>query len=135
MANGYCVVRTAEALLFLAATPETVARQAVSQDDSQPRTPLIVEAVEALSRWLAEHLGPPLHTLHHPIDVWLGQVPMWVAMVCCMGLFAAAVLWVWTLKRSFIFRGAPDQAWWRDLRIWATVVVLPYILIYLLLGR
>ena len=27
--------------------------------------------------------------------------------------------------------GAPDQAGWRDLRIWTALVLLPYIIIYI----
>ena len=80
-------------------------------------------------------LGPVLKPLHEPIDNWLGSLPMSVAMACAIGLFAAAAIWVWCLKREFVFRGAPDRRWWRDLRIWATIVLLPYIGVYLLLGR
>ena len=80
-------------------------------------------------------LGPHLKSIQQPIDEWLGQLPMSVAMVCCIGLFAVALLWVWTLKRDFIFRGAPGAERWRDLRIWATLVVIPYILVYLWWGR
>ena len=58
-----------------------------------------------------------------------------VAMACVMGLFAIAGIWVWTLRPEFIFRGAPDQKRWRDLRIWAMVVLLPYVGVYLLFGR
>jgi hypothetical protein len=82
-----------------------------------------------------ELLGPPLKSLHEPIDNWLGSLPMWVAMACAIGLFAIAGTWVWTLRKEFVFRGAPDQSWWRDLRLWATAVLLPYVAIYLVLGR
>lgn len=87
-----------------------------------------------ITRVLRENLGPPLKSIQEPIDAWLGTVPMWVAMACTIGLFLAAVVWVWRLKRDFIFRGAPGQEWWRDLRIWATLVVVPYIAAYLILG-
>lgn len=80
-------------------------------------------------------LGPPLKSLHEPIDNWLGSLPMSVAMACAIGLFVLAGIWVWTLQSDFIFRGAPDRSRWRDLRIWSMVVLLPYITIYLLLGR
>ncbi len=80
-------------------------------------------------------LGPHLKSIQQPIDEWLGELPMSVAMVCCIGLFVVALLWVWTLKRDFIFRGAPGTERWRDLRIWATLVVIPYILVYLWWGR
>ena len=84
---------------------------------------------------IRETLGPPLKSLHKPIDDWLGSLPMSVAVACAIGLFVVAGLWVWTLRREFIFRGAPDQKRWRDLRLWAMVVLLPYIAVYILLGR
>jgi len=85
--------------------------------------------------WIRETLGPPLKSLHEPIDNWLGSLPMSVAVGCAIGLLVVAGIWVWTLKREFIFRGAPDQQWWRDLRLWSMAVLLPYIAIYILLGR
>jgi hypothetical protein len=89
-------------------------------------------------RWrtaLRETLGPPLQALQEPVDTWLGGLPMWVAMTCAIGLYVVALIWVWSLRREFVFRGSPDQEKWRDLRIWATVVILPYIAVYLWLGR
>ncbi len=82
-----------------------------------------------------EKLGPPLRALHEPLDAWLGGLPMWIAITCAMGLYLAALLWVWRLRREFVFQGAPDRQRWRDLRIWATGVLLPYIAVYLWLGR
>jgi len=90
---------------------------------------------EEFCAFLRQVLGPPLKSFHEPIDQWLGSLPMSVAMVCAIGLFVVAGAWVWTLRREFIFRGAPDHQWWRDLRLWSMVVLLPYIAVYLLLGR
>ena len=90
---------------------------------------------DQLQEWLRSTVGPPLKRLHEPVDLWLGGLPMWVAVACVVGLYAVAVIWVWTLRREFVFRGAPDQAWWRDLRLWATLIVIPYVAIYLVLGR
>ena len=88
-----------------------------------------------LSGWIRDTIGPPLKSLHGPVDEWLGSLPMSVAIGCAIGLFTVAGIWVWTLKREFIFRGAPDQQWWRDLRLWSMLVLLPYVAVYLLLGR
>ena len=60
---------------------------------------------------------------------------MSVAVGCTLALYGAALVWVWTLRREFVFRGAPDQQWWRDLRLWATLVVIPYVAVYLVMGR
>jgi hypothetical protein len=95
-----------------------------------------IDAVmESLDSLLRDNLGPPLKALHEPIDAWLGSLPMSVAMACALGLYAIAVIWVWTLPKEFVFRGAPDQQPWRDLRVWATLVTIPYVIIYMWLGR
>ena len=90
---------------------------------------------ETFRQWLRNRLGPPLKSIQAPIDEWLGTSPMWGALACALGLYAAALIWVWFLRHRFVFRGAPDEHWWRDLRIWATVVTVPYVVIYLILGR
>jgi len=99
-----------------------------TQPDGEP-------VASGVSQWIRDTLGPPLKSLHQPIDQWLGSLPMSVALACAIGLFVLAGIWVWTLRSDFIFRGAPDRRRWRDLRIWSMLVLLPYITIYLLLGR
>ena len=89
---------------------------------------------ESLGNFIRQALGPPIKALHQPIDDWLGSLPMSTALACAIGLFVVAGIWVWTLRTEFIFRGAPGRRWWCDLRIWATLVLLPYIGIYLLFG-
>lgn len=79
-------------------------------------------------------LGPPLQRWHAPLDQFLSSLPMWTAQVCAIGLFLLGVIFAWSLPRQFVYLGAPDQARWRDLRIWATAVLVPYMAIYLLLG-
>ena len=96
---------------------------------------LIDSGIESVATFLKDNFGPPLKALHEPIDAWLGSLPMSVAMACAIGLYVVAVIWVWTLRKEFVFRGAPDQKSWRDLRLWATLVTIPYVIIYLWLGR
>ena len=36
------------------------------------------------------------------------------------------------LPKDFIYLGSPDRSRVRDLRLWALIIMLPYILIYLL---
>jgi len=93
------------------------------------------EMLSRLDAALRSTLGPPLKSFHQPIDAWLAGLPMSVAQGCALTLFLAAIVWVWFLKRDFVFRGAPKQSLSRDLRVWATLVVIPYIAIYLWLGR
>ena len=54
----------------------------------------------------------------------------YVALVCEDLVGRRRVL---RLDRDFIYLGSPDRSRWRDLRLWAVVVTVPYLLIYLLL--
>lgn len=84
---------------------------------------------------LRAQLGPPLRALHAPLDAWLESLPMWVAQAAALSLFVVTGVWVWTLSRDFVYLGAADRAAWRDLRIWATLLLIPYIAVYVFLGR
>ena len=77
----------------------------------------------------------PLKLIHEPLDLWLGSLPMSVAMGCALGLYLVAAVWVWRLKPKFVYRGASSNSPLLDLRLWATLVMIPYVLIYLILGR
>ena len=90
---------------------------------------------DRIQQWFRDRVGGLIKGFHEPIDNWLGQLPMSVALGCAIALYAIALTWVWSLRREFVFRGSPDQKPWRDLRIWATIVVIPYVAVYLLLGR
>lgn len=84
--------------------------------------------------WLRETLGPPLHQLHEPLDLWLDSLPMWMAKASAVGLFVLAGIWAVSLRREFVFLGAPNQKRWRDLRIWAVLLLMLYTTVYLTLG-
>jgi hypothetical protein len=90
---------------------------------------------EAFKTDLRAALGPPLKRLYQPLDRLFDSLPMWVAQASAIGLFVAAAIFAWCLPRRYVYLGAPDQARWRDLRIWATLVLVPYMLIYWILGR
>lgn len=84
---------------------------------------------------LSRTLSPLLKRVFEPLDEFLLDLPPWVWLACAIGLFLVAGCAVWCLRRSYVYLGAPDESRWRDLRIWSTVLLIPYILIYLLLGR
>jgi hypothetical protein len=67
-----------------------------------------------------------------PINRALGAIPLSSARWVAVGYIAVGALWVFLLPRSYIYQGAPSQAWWRDLRLWAFVFLLPFALIYIL---
>ena len=69
-----------------------------------------------------------------PIDAALGALPLWSARVAVALLLILPAAAVWRLNRDWVLRGAPDRARWRDLRIWAALFIVPYLVIYLLLA-
>lgn len=77
-------------------------------------------------------LVPMLKAVLGPLDVWLSGLPPWTGRLCAIVLFLAGAVWALTLKRSYVYLGAPDDARWRDLRLWALLATLPYIVLYLL---
>jgi len=94
-----------------------------------------MSAWERFVEALRDTLGPPLKSLLSPLDQALDRIPMAGAQACAIGLFVVAGIWVWMLPRKFVFLGAPDQSRWRDLRIWSTLVLLPYVVIYYWFGQ
>lgn len=84
---------------------------------------------------LSDFVSPILRSVLEPLDALLIGLPPAAWLGCAVGLFVIEGILVWTLRHSYVFLGAPDQARWRDLRIWSTLLLVPYILIYLLLGR
>jgi hypothetical protein len=92
---------------------------------------------ESIGEWLQparDWLVPSLQKLFGPLNQYLATLdPETAGRYCAAGLFGIAMLWALTLRSDFIFRGAPTQSRWRDLRIWAVAALTPYILIYLFL--
>jgi len=111
---------------------ESVAESAEAET-SAPAT-ILDRAYNAVRDALRSNVAPPLKRLHEPIDAWLGTLSLKVAMACALGLYGIAIFGVWLLRKSFVLRGSPGQEWYRDLRIWATLVIIPYVVIYWNLG-
>ena len=86
----------------------------------------------AFSEFMKSNVAPHLKALLTPLDQLIDTLPLWVGTACAIGLFVIVGIWALTLKRSYIYLGAPDQAAWRDLRIWTIIVLLPYIIVYLI---
>ena len=63
---------------------------------------------------------------------WLLSIPLYWATIIGILLFVGVIIVVWRLPRKYILSGALDQAGWRDLRIWATVICLIQIGLYLI---
>ncbi len=45
-------------------------------------------------------------------------------------LFFVLLIVLWSFPKVLVMGDAPDQRWWRDLRIWATLVIFVQLGIY-----
>ena len=87
--------------------------------------------MNAIDEFLTTHLAPRLRSLLGPLDAWLVDLPPGVWRASVMGLFAFGIAIAFCFRHDYIYRGAPDRALWRDLRLWAALFMIPYVLIYL----
>jgi hypothetical protein len=62
---------------------------------------------------------------------WLAGLPLWWGKVIGAAFFVAMAVWAWRRPHSFIYADAPDTHKWRDLRVWASVLMAVQILLYL----
>ena len=62
----------------------------------------------------------------------LASAPVAWALPATFVAFVLLVAVVWWVPRASVFEEAPDGAAWRDLRLWATVLVVVQLGIYLL---
>ena len=58
------------------------------------------------------------------------QFPQWWAYVFTVILFLLILVGIWLTPKNEIMADAPDQARWRDIRLWATVLIAVQLLIY-----
>lgn len=61
---------------------------------------------------------------------WIHQLPLWTAKLGAGTFFGLVILFSWTIPRDFIYHDAPDRARWRDIRIWASALLLFQCVIY-----
>jgi hypothetical protein len=62
---------------------------------------------------------------------WLAGLSLAWGKVIAVIFFVGIAIWAWRRPRSFIFQGAPDSHRWRDLRLWASILMAVQIVIYL----
>ena len=66
------------------------------------------------------------------LDSWLTTAPVSWANSLTMALFMLLLVLLWSFPKAVIVRDAPDNRWWRDLRIWGTVLIFLQLTIYAL---
>ena len=73
-----------------------------------------------------------LQAIFGPLNALLGAIPLSAARWLTVAFLVAAALLPLTISRDYVFRGVVERRWYLDLRMWALLCMLPYILIYLL---
>ena len=68
-----------------------------------------------------------------PVNGALGAIPFEWARPLTVGFLILAAVAVFLIPRDYVFLGAKEKSWKLDLRLWAVIFLIPYILIYLLL--
>jgi len=53
------------------------------------------------------------------------------AKVIVLALFVVIFILVWILPNDYIFKGAPDRKWYRNLKLWATAIIILYGYLYI----
>jgi hypothetical protein len=71
-----------------------------------------------------------LEALLGPADRLLAAVPLSAARWLVVAFLVAAALATFLLPRGYVLLGSPDRRWYRDLRWWAVLIMLPYVVIY-----
>lgn len=64
---------------------------------------------------------------------WLANVDVVWGAVVAVAAYLVLLVWAATRPRAQIYRGAPDRARWRDLRLWIVPLVLVQVVLYWLL--
>lgn len=62
----------------------------------------------------------------------LGQIPLFYAKIVTGFLYLLLVVWVLRRPKSFILRAAPTKRKWRDLRVWAMLLIALQIFLYII---
>ena len=62
---------------------------------------------------------------------WLNDLPLYWAKIIGTVFFVCVIVWAVTRPKNYIFQGAPNGRIWRDLRLWAAVILLVQIIIYM----
>lgn len=62
---------------------------------------------------------------------WLAGISLFWGKVFAVAFFVDMIVWTWFRPRKYIYEDSPDENRWRDLRIWATVVLGIQVVLYI----
>jgi hypothetical protein len=61
----------------------------------------------------------------------LQNIPLVWAKYIAVIFFVAMIIWALLLPKEYILKGAPDRKPWRDLRVWAVIILIVQIILYI----
>ncbi len=67
-----------------------------------------------------------------PIQIWLAKLSLTWATIISIATLVVTIFWAWFRSKEFILLGSPDEKSWRDLRLWAIILMMVMIVIYLI---
>jgi hypothetical protein len=62
---------------------------------------------------------------------WLAGISLFWGKVFAVVFFVGMIVWTWFRPRKYIYEDSPDKNRWRDLRIWATVLLGIQVVFYI----
>lgn len=87
--------------------------------------------MERFSAAINAVFGPLLRPLFNPLDALFTPIPRPLWQMSAVGLFVAAMVWVFLLKKDYVNVDAPRRDIWHDLRFWTVLTMLPHVIVYL----
>jgi heme A synthase len=61
---------------------------------------------------------------------WLHSIPLSCAKYIAGAFFVLIIVWAISRPKEYILKGSPDRKWWRDLRLWAAIILVVQIVLY-----
>lgn len=62
---------------------------------------------------------------------WISELDITIAKVLVLMAFFAPLVFAFTLKREYIYKGAVDNKMWRNLKIWILLLIAIMVSVYL----
>lgn len=63
---------------------------------------------------------------------YLAKIPLFSAKIITVIIYFLLAFWILRRPRDFILQGAPNRKGWRDLRLWAFILIGFQIALYLM---
>ena len=63
---------------------------------------------------------------------WANDFSISTVKLCFLAFFTLILIFALSQRRTYVYQGAPDHARWRDLRIWAALILIAQSTLYLI---